>query len=144
MGSTLFQLTEDLSEHDFPPEIVIVDIGDIIEDMHGVILSAGEQPVYGQPDSEHLSGFLFDIFNEIGYLPDGHRFIARNIADVLFTSEQYFSCAHLSPLQYQGWMVATQQIIDRFIEYRMYDSREHVHNFDYHDYHDGTLYLKRP
>lgn len=153
MGNAISRIMDDfvaLTEADyqhhnfFPDHVVIVDISDILEEMHSVIVTHGETPVYEHLNHHSMSSFLFDIYNEIGYLPDGKRFVARNTSSVLDTVNMYFDCTSLSPLQRQSWLVATQKIIDRFVSFKLYNQQNHIHNYDFHLYEHGTLYLKKP
>lgn len=123
--------------------LVIVDVSDILEQMHSTILAYGERPAYENLQYGSIGAFLFDLYHEVGYLPAGHRPATGNIRDVLDAAPQYFDCTELSSLQRQCWYVVMQQLVDRFVEFKMYDAN-HIHHFDFHDYQNGTLYLRRP
>jgi hypothetical protein len=149
MGSTLSRLNDDfveLSDADYRRSVdhlILMDVSDILEQMHATILAYGEKPAYENLQYGSIGAFLFDLYHEVGYLPNGNRGVTQNIRDVLDTAPQYFDCPELTPLQRQCWYVVMQQMVDRFVEFRMYDA-SHVHAFDFHDYRNGTLYLKLP
>lgn len=125
-------------EHD---HLLVVDVSDILGDMHRTILAYGEHPIYNDLNAPNLAPFLWDIFEEVGYLPEGYRFISKNIMGVLDAAGQYFDHGYMSDLQRQCWHNVTQKLIDRMVEYRLYD-QTHVNKFDFYNYADGTLYLR--
>lgn len=123
--------------------LVVVDVSDILEQMHATIVAYGEKPAYENLQYGSIGAFLFDLYHEVGYLPSGHQPATSNIRDVLDAAPQYFDCTELSSLQRQCWHVVMQKMVERFVEFNMYDPT-HIHRFDFHDYENGTLYLSRP
>jgi hypothetical protein len=137
----------ELTEKDFyPPDpidkLLLVEVGDIFDEMNQAIYFSGEQPVADPyKNGNNTDAFLMDIFHQVGYLPNGSRVIAPNIAEVLDSCGQYFDVYHMSVLQRQLWIQATQRLVDRFCEYRLYD-KTHIHRYDYYQLRGDTLVLK--
>lgn len=151
MGSIVSRLNDDFIripatpyERYDPERLLVMDVSDIFDDMHQHIVTAGEVPAYGHLNNEYFGAFVFDLYEEISFLPDHTRLIAANINGLLDTASQYFDCVMLSWHQRQCWFYAAQQLVDRLIEYRFYCPRDRVHQYDFHEFNNGTLYLRRP
>lgn len=125
-----------------PDSLVLVEVGDIFEEMRCNILQHGEIPAIDTDRITYgLDAFMMDVFQQLGYLPGGFQGIAPNIDCVLDTCGQYFDVYHLSPVQYWAWRHAAQQLVHRFVALGMYD-KSHVHICDYHQLRTDTLVLK--
>jgi len=146
MGCTILSLKEDLVmnpppiSENFPIKLLLVDVADILDEVDLVVRQSQEQPTYDHFIAGPITDFLYDIYNEIGFLPNGQHTVARNIGDVLDVCDRYFPRGNMSQVERQAWITATEHLIRRFVAYKLY-GRDNVHRYDFYDYNNGTLYL---
>jgi 6-phosphogluconate dehydrogenase len=132
MGKTISNVVENL---------LVMDIGDILDDLQKELQRIGIRSVCEDWHKGPIESFLYEIFTEVGYLPDGERRVAYNVTDVLDTSGQYFDRGDMCSYERIQWMIAVQRLINRFVEYRLY-GKDHVHVYDFFAYENNTLYLQ--
>jgi hypothetical protein len=129
--------------HPVNDQVLIIDIDDIMQTLDRTLRLYGEQPAYDNINQGNgIVAFLFDIYDQLGYLPDGNRFVTKNIREVLDAFTQYFDRTEMSSLERQCWYVAAQKLVDRFVEYKLY-AQDGIHRYNFYNYHHGTLYLVR-
>lgn len=145
MGRTIFELDEELlasAIHDDSKEhYLIIDLGEIFDQLETKLQERGEVPIYGTRDNPYLDSFLFELFNRLGYMPAKDREAAQNILPLLEECSQYFDRCDMTLFQRDCWVDVVKHVLDAFVEHDLYDHHD-VHRWDYDRYHQGVLYLK--
>jgi hypothetical protein len=120
--------------------LLIVEVGDLFDEMADAIAEGGELPAHIL-DNGNTDAFLMDLYQAVGYRPEGTIDLKPNVRDVLDASHYYFDVLELSPLQRQLWHTFMDRLLVRFDEFKLYDG-QHMHRYDYHRLHGDVLLLK--
>lgn len=128
----------------YPPEsetLLLMDVGDIFDEMHRVIALNGEKPIH-DVDGGNTDLFFMDIYNELGYLPFGPLHVNQYADNVLAACGSYFDATGFTGLQKELWRNAAQALASRMHAYGLYD-HTHTNRYDYYRLQGDTLLLKR-
>lgn len=136
----IVELTERDRQHQHDHKLMVIDVGDIFDEMEEIIRLAGEVPIHNRYH-ENTGWFVEEIYNSICYLPRLDRAAVANIENVLAACGTYFDHYAFTPLQRELWYQLAYQLVDRFQTFKLYNQRcENM--YDYHALHGDALILK--
>ena len=120
--------------------LLIIEVGDLFDEMECQITHRNELPVFTM-QNHNTDAFLMDLYQAVGFRPEGSRDIEPNVRDVLKDCGVYFDVPEFSSLQRRLWLEFMDELMARFDAFKLYDSY-YIHRYDYYRLHGDVLLLK--